>query len=89
MTDPPSDPVTRPETADDNTRGGHPGLPRWVKASGIIVVILVIALIVIMLVAGGDHGPRRHATGNQATEQTWHGAPGDAPFAIRESADRG
>lgn len=41
----------------------HPGegMPRWVKVSG-IVVLLVAALAVILLVLGGPggHGPGRH-----------------------------
>jgi hypothetical protein len=87
MTDPPSDPQSRPDTGNDTARGEHPGLPGWVKVSGIVVAILVMALIVIMLIAGGDHGPGRHATGNQPAEQTGRGGPagqrppGAAPFA--------
>jgi hypothetical protein len=66
MTDPSSDPESRPHTG--TARGGHPGLPRWVKMSGIIIAILVLALVAVMLIAGGDHGPSRH--GGQATKQT-------------------
>lgn len=44
-----------------------PGIPRWVKVSGIIALVVVL-LFIIMLVIGsffpgvipGDHGPMRH-----------------------------
>jgi hypothetical protein len=34
--------------------------PRWVKVLGIIALVLAV-VIVVALVAGGDHGPGRHA----------------------------
>jgi hypothetical protein len=37
------------------------GAPRWVKVSGIIAIVLAL-LFVILLLAGGEHGPGRHAT---------------------------
>ena len=36
-----------------------PGAPRWVKVTGLVVLILVIVVLVVVLVGGG-HGPRRH-----------------------------
>ena len=41
-------------------RAGPPGVPRWVKLSGVVLGILLVALLVIMITAGGDHGPSRH-----------------------------
>jgi len=40
---------------------GHPGMPRWVKVSALVVAVLVVALILVMLAIGGEHGPGRHA----------------------------
>ena len=57
MSDPPRH--TNAETGHDTDRGAPPGVPRWVKVSGIIVAILVLALVAVMLI-GGDHGPGRH-----------------------------
>ena len=38
------------------------GTPRWVKVSGIIVLILVVLFIILQLTGvAGDHGPGRHA----------------------------
>ena len=38
--------------------------PRWVKISGIAVVILVLVLVALTVAfGGGNHGPMRHATG--------------------------
>lgn len=51
----------RPRPRDDDVdRGAAPGAPRWVKVFGIIVLVVVL-LFAILLLAGGDHGPGRHA----------------------------
>ncbi len=50
--------------------GEYPGIPRWVKVSGIIVIGLVL-LVVISLLAGVRHGPGLHAPSG--------GAGGDTP----------
>jgi hypothetical protein len=49
--------------------GSPPGMPRWVKVSGIIVAVLVLLLVIVLLISGG-HGPRRHLS---------DGAGGHAP----------
>ena len=84
MPDPPP-PRPNAETGHDTDRGAPPGVPRWVKVSGIIVAILVLALVAVMLI-GGDHGPSRHATGDQPTELK---APGDEPPGGHDSYDWG
>jgi len=38
-------------------RPSYPGTPRWVKATGIVVILLIL-LVAIMLLSG--HGPGRH-----------------------------
>ena len=40
-------------------RPSYPGTPRWVKVSGIMVIVLVV-LVAIMLLSG--HGPGRHTS---------------------------
>jgi hypothetical protein len=72
MADPPRarDPGEDAGVAAD--RGSPPGMPRWVKVSGIIVAVLVLLLVVVLLVSGG-HGPRRHLSSG--------GASGHAPLA--------
>jgi hypothetical protein len=45
----------------DASSGSPPGIPRWVKLSALVVAVLVVVGIAIMLLAGGDHGPGRHA----------------------------
>ena len=38
-----------------------PGIPRWVKVAGIIVIVLVLVAAIIMVTGiGGQHGPGRH-----------------------------
>jgi hypothetical protein len=62
MADPPRarDPAQAAGLAAD--RGSPPGMPRWVKVSGIIVAVLVLLLVIVLLLSGG-HGPRRHLSG--------------------------
>ena len=47
-------------------RPPYPGTPRWVKVSGIIVIVLVV-LVAIMLLSG--HGPGRHTSSGDAGSQ--------------------
>lgn len=80
MTDPPRYPDALSDSGADPDRGTPPGMPRWVKVSGLIVGVVVLALIAIMIIGGGDHGPSRHATGDQPTERSEHKPPaGEAP----------
>lgn len=39
----------------------YPGVPRWVKVTGIVALALVVLAVVVALALGGDHGPGRHA----------------------------
>jgi hypothetical protein len=48
-----------PEREARPDRGLAPGIPRWVKVSGIITLALIV-LLLILLLAGGNHGPGRH-----------------------------
>ena len=36
----------------------YPGVPRWVKVSGIVGIVLVLLVIIVALTGG--HGPGRH-----------------------------
>lgn len=39
----------------------YPGLPRWVKVSGIISGVLIALAVIVMITGlGGPHGPARH-----------------------------
>lgn len=47
-----------------------PNAPRWVKVSGIIIIILVLLFIILKFTGiGGDHGPGRHGFSDQSAEQ--------------------
>jgi hypothetical protein len=67
MADPPRsrDPGEAAGVAAD--RGSPPGMPRWVKVSGIIVAVVVLLLVIVLLLAGG-HGPRRHLSGGAGSQ---------------------
>ena len=54
-----------PDPSDDTST------PRWVKVSGVIVIILVL-LFGIMILTGGNHGPGRHLSGAQAPGHQTH-----------------
>ena len=61
-----ADPSRRRDTAGVGADGASPPrMPRWVKLSLIVVAVLVLLVVVVMLIAGGDHGPSRHAPGIQ------------------------
>ena len=86
-----ADPPDRRHTAGVGADGvPPPGMPRWVKLSLILVVVLVLVVVIVMLIAGGRHGPSRHAPGIQAPPLTVTGDftlfAGDlgvhTPFAI-------
>lgn len=61
MTDPTRDPSADP-TEHGLRSAEHPGLPRWVWISGLVVAVLVLAMLALMLLMGGEHGPSLHAT---------------------------
>jgi hypothetical protein len=63
MADPPSPSRPGEDAGVTTDRGSPPGMPRWVKVSGIIAAVLVLLLIVGLLISGGGHGPRRHVSG--------------------------
>jgi hypothetical protein len=62
MADPPRGPDTGEDADVAADHGSPPGMPRWVKVSGIIVAVLVLLVVIVMLISGGGHGPRRHAS---------------------------
>ncbi len=59
-------------------RGPTTGAPRWAKVLGIIALVGAM-LVGILLLAGGDHGPGRHTTGDDAGGQTPPRAGGAQP----------
>ena len=82
MTDPPR--LPDPECSSGGARGERPpGVPRWVKVSGIVVAILVLALVAIVFVAGGNHGPGRHASGDEAQPFAQTRPAAESPHAHR------
>ncbi len=70
-------------------REGPAGIPRWVKAAGLIIALVVLVLVVTMLVSGGDHGPSRHAPGHQSTGHLEQKSTENNNDAIHELFQRG
>ena len=67
MADLPAYRESNSDTSDDTGVGSdsgssttYPGTPRWVKVSGIVVLVLVLLVVGVMVVGGGQHGPMRH-----------------------------
>ncbi|QIN80979.1 hypothetical protein GBA65_21210 (plasmid) [Rubrobacter marinus] len=63
---------------DDHARGEemhvaepppYPGMPRWVKACGIVVIALILLMVFARAFIGGAHGPGRHASSGEAGGQ--------------------
>lgn len=50
----------RQDTQGTGGSQGPPGVPNWVKASGIVIAILVLVLLLLAILTGGNHGPNRH-----------------------------
>ena len=48
-------------STSDPDRPAPPGMPRWVKVSGAVVLTLILLFVILRLTGlGGDHGPGRH-----------------------------
>lgn len=58
MTEPTS-PEPHGEADEVSGRGVRPGVPRWVTAFAIVMLVLVL-LVVVLLLTGEGHGPSRH-----------------------------
>ena len=62
-----------PTSSSDRTAGRDaetpPGVPRWVKICA-VTALVVIVLVVIATLAGGDHGPGRHAASGLPDRET-------------------
>lgn len=58
-----ADPTASSDTAVAHDHPPRPGAPRWVKVFAVIAVVAVV-MVVVMLLAGGNHGPGRHASGD-------------------------
>ena len=59
-----SPPPATPTVADT-----PPGVPRWVKVSGAVMLLIVVVLVVSKL-AGVEHGPGRHSGSSDPPAQT-------------------
>jgi L-asparagine transporter-like permease len=57
------DPVPAPEDSEEK----HV-TPRWVKIFAIVVAVIALLLAAVLLLGGGNHGPNRHMSFANATE---------------------
>jgi hypothetical protein len=63
MANRPGDPQNGEDTRAAPNRGSPPGIPRWLKVSGIIVVVLIVLVVGISFIAGVEHGPGQFGPG--------------------------
>ncbi|MEC5425334.1 hypothetical protein QGM71_17775 [Virgibacillus sp. C22-A2] len=64
--------LSRSTTEKNNRLPDHESTtstPRWVKLSGIIIIIVIMIAIFIMVISGGNHGPGRHMPSSIGIEQ--------------------
>lgn len=55
------EPPDQPEETRSDPDDEYTGAPRWVKATGIILIVVVVLAIVLKLTGiAPDHGPSRH-----------------------------
>jgi hypothetical protein len=66
MPDHPPYPATDDDTGVGPDRGSPPGMPRWLKVSGIIVGLVILLVVGISFMASVDHGPERFGPGIHA-----------------------
>ena len=53
---------TGEETSAVRDRPSPPGMPRWLKVSGIVVVVLILLVVAVSFITGVQHGPGRHGS---------------------------
>jgi hypothetical protein len=53
----------------------YPGTPRWVKVSGIVVLVLVLLVVAVLVASGGQHGPGRHVPAGAPGRSGGHAPP--------------
>jgi hypothetical protein len=67
MADQPHQPDTGEAGDVENEVGSAPGIPRWVKVSGIVAIILALVVVIVLVAGlGGAHGPGRHTSSGSA-----------------------
>ena len=57
-----SDPIPEPsnDNQGDRNSGQPPGLPGWLKVSGIVVAAVIAVALIVSLATGTEHGPGLH-----------------------------
>lgn len=55
--------MEKSQVGHDPNEGHGPGMPRWVKVSGIVVGVLLVLVVAMVVLGGGEHGPGRHSPG--------------------------
>jgi len=59
-----------PDRRSTTSAPRYPGTPRWVKVSGIVILVLVLLVVIVMVTSGSQHGPGRHMPSGDAGANT-------------------
>jgi len=72
-----ADPRPYPDSGVEPDDGSPPRMPRWLKVSGITVLVVVLLVIGLMVLTGheGQPGPGQHIPGGKSAGETEGRAP--------------
>ncbi|WP_163537210.1 hypothetical protein [Gracilibacillus sp. YIM 98692] len=57
------------DNGEKSTENQPPGMPRWLKVSGIIAIVFVLLFVIMHLFSGGKMGPGSHMPGGASAGQ--------------------
>ncbi|MDN0199958.1 hypothetical protein [Streptomyces sp. S.PNR 29] len=63
MVDPPQESNSHDKTGEVPGRTPAVGMPRWVKVSGLALIVVLLFVVMHLVTGAGDHGPGRHLGG--------------------------
>jgi hypothetical protein len=63
MADRPPNADINADTNEVSDRATPPGIPRWLKVSGIVVILLILLAVGISFILGVEHGPGQFGPG--------------------------
>jgi hypothetical protein len=78
----PPDPKSAEQSTAARDPDSPPDIPRWLKISGIVVIVLILVAVGLLLITGMEHGPGpvQHGPGSDAgSDPAAYARPTDGP----------